>query len=81
MKELHLVIVSPERMVFDGKVTAVTLPGELGEFQILVNHAPIISSLVAGKVKYKEGKDESVLEIKGGFADVNNNQISVCVEL
>ena len=48
MKEMHLVIVSPERMLFDGKVSQVTLPGELGEFQVLVNHAPIISSLVAG---------------------------------
>lgn len=81
MKELHLVIVSPERMVFDGKVDDVTLPGELGQFQILVNHAPIISSLVAGTVRYKTGKEETTLEIQGGFAEVNNNQISVCAEL
>ena len=50
MKEMHLVIVSPERMLFDGKVSQVTLPGEMGEFQVLTNHAPIISSLVAGKI-------------------------------
>lgn len=35
MKEMHLVIVSPERMLFDGKVSQVTLPGEMGEFQVL----------------------------------------------
>lgn len=81
MKELHLVIVSPERMVFDGKAVSVTLPGELGEFQVLPDHAPIISSLVAGKVRYKAGKEEATLEIKGGFVDVNNNQVSVCAEL
>ena len=52
MKELHLVIVSPERTVYDGKADSVVLPGELGEFQVLVNHAPIISSLVAGEVRY-----------------------------
>ena len=49
MKELHLVIASPEQTVFDGKVDMAVLPGELGEFQVLVNHAPLISSLMAGK--------------------------------
>ena len=81
MKEMHLVIVSPERMLFDGKVSQVTLPGELGEFQVLVNHAPIISSLVAGKLSYTSGTETQTLEVAGGFADINNNQISVCVEL
>ena len=81
MKEMHLVIVSPERMLFDGKVSQVTLPGELGEFQVLVNHAPIISSLVAGKLIYASGTETQTLEVAGGFADINNNQISVCVEL
>ena len=81
MKEMHLVIVSPERMLFDGKVSQVTLPGELGEFQVLVNHAPIISSLVAGKSTYPSGTETQTLEVAGGFADINNNQISVCVEL
>lgn len=44
-KNLHLVIISPERTLFDGPVNWVELPGELGKFQVLVNHAPIISSL------------------------------------
>ena len=43
-KDLHLVIISPERTLFDGPVNWVELPGELGKFQVLVNHAPIISS-------------------------------------
>ena len=81
MKEMHLVIVSPERMLFDGKVSQVTLPGELGEFQVLVNHAPIISSLVAGKLSYTSGTETQTLEVAGGFADINNNQITHCVEL
>lgn len=81
MKEMHLVIVSPERTLFDGKVSQVTFPGELGEFQVLINHAPVISSLMAGKIKYTSGAETQELQIIGGFADVNNNQISVCVEL
>ena len=80
MKEMHLVIVSPERMLFDGKVSQVTLPGELGEFQVLVNHAPIISSLVAGKMRYKSGKETQTLEGAGGFVEINKKQKSGWVE-
>ena len=50
-KELHLTVVSPERTVYDGKVLSVTLPGEVGSFQILPGHAPLISSLGAGELK------------------------------
>ncbi len=81
MKELHLVIASPERTVYDGKVDMAVLPGELGEFQVLVNHAPLISSLAAGEVRYTAGKESQSLQIKGGFVEVRDNQISVCAEL
>lgn len=81
MKELHLVIVSPERTIYDGKADSVVLPGELGSFQVLVNHAPIISSLVVGEVRYVAGKETQSLNIKGGFVEVRDNQISACVEL
>lgn len=81
MKELHLVIVSPERTVFDGMVETVVLPGELGTFQVLRDHAPLISSLGAGEVKYVAGTETQVLQIAGGFVEVRNNQISVCAEL
>lgn len=81
MKELHLVIVSPERIVFDGMAESVVLPGELGNFQILSGHAPLISSLVAGEVKYVTGKETQVLQITEGFVEVRDNQISVCAEL
>ena len=80
MKELHLVIVSPERTIYDGKADSVVLPGELGSFQVLVNHAPIISSLQAGTLSYvtKEG-EEHAEEVKGGFVEMNGNRVSVCV--
>ncbi|MCI5742292.1 ATP synthase F1 subunit epsilon [Phocaeicola faecicola] len=81
MKEMHLVIVSPERMVFDGEVSQVTLPGQVGEFQILKNHAPLISALAAGKLTYTSGTEMQSLNISGGFVEVSNNQISVCAEL
>lgn len=80
MNDIHLTIVSPERLIFDGNVSQVTLPGEIGEFQVLANHAPLISSLVAGDVKYTF-TETVALKISSGFVDINRNQVSVCVEL
>lgn len=81
MKELHLFIVSPERLVYEGKVSLVTFPGGAGKFQVMADHAPLISTLAAGEVKYVAGKETHSLQIKGGFVEVKNNQISVCAEL
>lgn len=49
MKKLHLNIVSPEKELFNGEVESVTLPGTMGSFSILPQHAPIVSSLGTGK--------------------------------
>ena len=79
---LRLKIISPEKRIFDGEVNRVTVPGTLGEFEILVNHAPIISSLESGKVSYEIATGElNQLEIESGFVEVQKNVISLCVEL
>ena len=52
---MNLSIVSPEALLFKGEVESITLPGTSGYFQILNNHAPLVSTLAAGKVKI-EGK-------------------------
>ena len=79
---LRLKIISPEKGIFDGEVNRVTVPGTLGEFEILVNHAPIISSLESGKVSYEIATGElKQLEIESGFVEVQKNVISLCVEL
>ena len=74
---MTLKIVSPERIEFEGKVESVKVPGMLGNFEILTNHAPIISSLKKGIVEY-DGKQ---LEIMGGFVAVQKNEVSICVEI
>ena len=79
-KNLYLVIISPERTLFDGPVNWVELPGELGKFQVLVNHAPIISSLKEGEVIYQCGEAHYRVQ-RGGFVEVKDNLVSVCVEL
>ncbi len=74
---LKLKIVSPERVEFEGEVENVKVPGAQGNFEILNNHAPIISLLKKGVVEYG-GRQ---LPITGGFVSVQKNEVSVCVEL
>lgn len=74
-----LKIISAEQIEFEGEVEQVTLPGTLGSFQILNNHAALISSLVAGTMSYMVGDKAEEREIKGGIADVKNNVVSVCL--
>lgn len=78
---LKLRIVSPEKIVFVGDVDCVTVPGSSGEFQVLPNHAPIISSLNSGRVVYDCADGRKELNISGGFAEVHNNGVNLCVEL
>ena len=78
---LQLRIVSPEKVEYDGAVESVLVPGTAGQFEILNDHAPIISTLQKGTVEYttKEGKVN--LNILGGFVEVQKNVVSLCVEI
>lgn len=78
---LKLRIVSPEKIVFDGNVESVTAPGVLGEFQILQDHAPLISSLDNGLLVYRDNEGDHSLSIVGGFVEVQKNVVSVCIEI
>ena len=73
---LKLKIVTPERVEYDGEVEQVVVPGTQGQFEILTNHAPIISTLQKGTVVY----DGNELPIQGGFVEVQKNEVSLCVE-
>lgn len=79
--QLSLTIVSPEETLFDGEVMSVQVPGVLGRFEILENHAPIISSLTSGDIVYKTKSETFSLGIKNGFVEVRNNKVMICVEL
>ncbi len=79
---LKLKIVTPERVEFDGEAQSVTVPGTLGSFEILTDHAPIISSLEKGMVEYTTAAGEKLEQtISGGFVEVQKNVVSVCVEI
>lgn len=77
---MKLEIISPEKIIYSGQAELVTLPGLKGTFTILEKHAPIISSLTKGKLVYrKNGKDYSCM-INGGFIEMKNNIVTVCIE-
>ncbi len=78
---LTLKIISPEKVVFEGTVNSVTVPGTLGSFQILNDHAPIISSLETGVVEYDTPEGRNRLDVIGGFVEVKKNEVCVCVEV
>ncbi len=78
---LKLRIVSPEKVVYDGEIERVNVPGILGNFEILQNHAPIISALQNGKVVYVNAEGEHELDVHGGFVEVQKNKVSLCVEV
>ncbi|MBR5929520.1 MAG: F0F1 ATP synthase subunit epsilon [Prevotella sp.] len=78
---LQLKIVSPEKVEYDGVVESVLVPGMMGQFEILTNHAPIISSLGVGDVVYAAADGKHTIGISGGFVAVQKNQVSLCVEL
>ena len=78
---LKLRIVSPERIVYDGEVNSLKVPGTQGSFEILDNHAPIISALSEGIIEYSKAQGKQSLNVLSGFVEVKKNQISLCVEV
>lgn len=75
---MQLEILTPDKALFNGEVTSVVLPGSKGQFEVLKNHAALVSSLDKGVIKVKtlEGKVETFM-IEGGVVEVLNNKISV----
>ena len=81
MDNLKLHILSPEGTLLEANVELVTLPGLLSPFTVLPGHAAIVTALEKGTVRYVEAGKETFLPIKGGFAEVKDNAVTVCVEV
>ena len=77
---MTLEILTPDKKIFEGEVTAVTVPGTMGSFQILTDHAPIISTLEDGPVIIKTKGSVETFVIKGGVVEVLKNKIIVLAE-
>jgi F-type H+-transporting ATPase subunit epsilon len=77
---MNLEILTPDKKIFEGEVRSVTVPGTMGSFEILNNHAPIISTLDDGKLTVRPGGKEEVFMVKGGVVEVLNNNVMVLAE-
>ncbi len=78
LKEMFLKVVSPDETLYKGEVSLVQMPGEMGSFEVLNNHAPIVALLEAGKIKVIDKQRNRIfLEIKGGVVHVRDNNITI----
>ena len=79
---LHFELVSPERLLFSGDVAEVDIPGTEGDMGILPGHAPVLSTLRPGVVTVtKDGGAKERIFVRGGFAEVNPQGLTVLAEL
>ena len=78
---IALHILSPEGTLVRADVSLVTLPGIVSPFTVLKGHAPLVTALVEGDVRYVEDGAEKRLHIREGFVQVKDNVVSVCVEV
>ena len=72
---MNLEILTPEKKVFEGEVTSASFPGADGSFQVLNNHAPLVSLLKDGVVEYKTKEKTERVAITGGVVEVLKNQV------
>lgn len=73
-------LVSPAKLLFSGEVEEVVVPGAEGEFTVLAGHAPLVSTLRPGFLRLKNGADNMVVFVRGGFAEVNEAGLIVLAE-
>lgn len=77
---MKLEIITPEQNVFSGEVDLVTLPGKEGQFQILKDHAPLVSTLTTGDLVYEAAGKKETIVVDGGVVQVLNNKVLVLAD-
>lgn len=78
--KLHFSLVSPERELFSGLVDQVDAPGSEGDFGVLAHHAPFMTALREGQVRVHDGGQVRTFEVRGGFADVTPEGLTILAE-
>jgi F-type H+-transporting ATPase subunit epsilon len=79
-KYMHLEIITPESKLFEGEVSIATFPGADGSFQVMNDHAPLVSLLKEGVVVYKSNEVKNQIEITGGVVEVLKNKVVVLAD-
>jgi F-type H+-transporting ATPase subunit epsilon len=78
--KLNFSLVSPERELFAGEVDQVDAPGSEGDFGVLAGHAPFMTTLKEGRVKVFNESETRVFDVRGGFADVTPDGLTILAE-
>ncbi|MCR5714308.1 MAG: ATP synthase F1 subunit epsilon [Bacteroidales bacterium] len=78
---MHLDIITPEGNCWSGETSGVRIPGTKGSFEVLHNHAPIISTLTPGVIQVRQESGETlVFRISGGVIEVSHNRLALLTE-
>ena len=78
---MNITVLTPDQEIYQGSITSVKVPGVGGQFEILKNHAPLVSALEAGEVRLKiSGNENMNFSIEKGFIEVLNNEVSLLVQ-
>jgi F-type H+-transporting ATPase subunit epsilon len=78
--KLKFSLVSPEKELFSGEVDGVDVPGEEGDFGVLPNHAPVMTTIRMGTIAIKDGSETRRMFLRGGFADVTPEGLIILAE-
>lgn len=77
---MELVVISPQGVLLTVSADCVTLPGSMGAFSVLKNHAPLVSTLEKGEIVYTSDNKEKRYPVEGGISVVEKNRIQVLIE-
>ena len=79
---MYLEIVTPEKKIYEGEIKLIQVPGSTGSFEVMYNHAPIISTLEQGSIKVIEESDKKIyFDIEGGVIEVLKNKVIVLADV
>ena len=77
---MQLEIITPDRKVFSGEASSVTFPGSEGQFQVLNDHAPMVSTLARGPVVIQSAAGQQSFTVDGGVVEILRNKVLVLAE-
>ena len=77
---MKVIVMSPEKTLYSDIANSVVVPGTKGAFEILENHAPIISSLQRGIVQIINNGNQTEISAESGVVEVSHNEVSICIE-
>jgi len=81
MKEIFVEIITPSKSAYKGQVISITVPGTLGNFQVLYNHAPLLSSLEIGKIQIEDATGQHIeYATSGGTIEVRDNKVLILAD-